>query len=211
MHLKDKNEPKEQLYSNKRMGQFAKSNPFYIVLLFAALSIFLFIYMFGANDATILLKLLVFSLGVLGFTFVEYAFHRFLYHSGEDFKKEGNWQYLIHGVHHNYPNVKQILAMPILLALGIAAVFFGIFYLIMGIWCFYFFPGFILGYAVYIFIHILIHTQPTPNNFFRYLWKHHHLHHYRYEDKAFGVSSHLWDVVFRTMPPKDNDKKTPRN
>ena len=30
------------------------------------------------------------------------------------------------------------------------------------------------------------------------IWRNHHLHHYKNDDKGFGVSSHLWDKVFGT-------------
>ncbi|MDZ7659917.1 sterol desaturase family protein [Fodinibius sp.] len=33
-------------------------------------------------------------------------------------------------------------------------------------------------------------------------YRHHTLHHYKYPDKAFGVSTTLWDRVFGTMPPE---------
>jgi sterol desaturase/sphingolipid hydroxylase (fatty acid hydroxylase superfamily) len=30
------------------------------------------------------------------------------------------------------------------------------------------------------------------------IWRNHHLHHYKSDDKGFGVSSHFWDKVFGT-------------
>lgn len=30
------------------------------------------------------------------------------------------------------------------------------------------------------------------------LWRNHHLHHYKDEEKGFGVSSLLWDWIFNT-------------
>lgn len=140
--------------------------------------------------------------GALFFTFIEYVAHRFLYHSGEDYTNEANWQYTMHGVHHVHPNDKGLLAMPILLALVLAAAFFGLFYLAMGDLAYFFWPGFLMGYATYLYIHYTIHARKPPNNIFGYLWKHHLLHHHIYDDKAFGVTSPLWDYVFRTMPPK---------
>ena len=35
----------------------------------------------------------------------------------------------------------------------------------------------------------------------------HHLHHHLTDDKAFGVSSTLWDRVFNTMPTKKGGQK----
>ena len=31
------------------------------------------------------------------------------------------------------------------------------------------------------------------------LWRNHHLHHYKDEEKGFGVSTTFWDRVFGTM------------
>lgn len=59
-----------------------------------------------------------------------------------------------------------------------------------------------LGYAIYLFIHYVVHARKPPKNFLKYLWTHHSLHHYVFEDRAFGVSSPLWDIIFKTMPPK---------
>ncbi|MEX2379667.1 MAG: sterol desaturase family protein, partial [Vicingaceae bacterium] len=48
-----------------------------------------------------------------------------------------------------------------------------------------------------------------PKNFLKQLWIHHSIHHYQEDDKAFGVSSPLWDYVFGTMPSKK--RKSPNN
>jgi sterol desaturase/sphingolipid hydroxylase (fatty acid hydroxylase superfamily) len=37
------------------------------------------------------------------------------------------------------------------------------------------------------------------------LWRNHHLHHYKAPEKGFGVSSVLWDVVFGTVPKKEDE------
>lgn len=202
-----KNTAKKALFKNDKLNKFAQTNPLYVVAIFVVLSTVIFSYGCTLDEPALLVKIALLASGLLAFTFAEYAFHRFLYHSGEDYKNEDNWQYKIHGVHHIHPNVKHILAMPIPLALLVSSVFFGLFYLLMGNWSILFFPGFILGYAIYIFIHVMVHTRKPPKNAFAYLWKHHQLHHYQFENKAFGVSSHLWDMIFGTMPPKDAKNK----
>ena len=193
----------QALYKSESLNKFANTNPLYVVGIFFALTVAIFGYSCTLATTSLIVKIALLIAGILTFTFAEYVFHRSLYHSGDDFKNEDNWQYKIHGVHHIHPNVKHILAMPIPLALLVSSAFFGLFYLAMGSLSFHFFPGFILGYAIYIFIHVMIHTRKPPKNVFAYLWKHHHMHHYHFEDKAYGVSSHLWDFVFGTMPPKD--------
>jgi sterol desaturase/sphingolipid hydroxylase (fatty acid hydroxylase superfamily) len=64
-----------------------------------------------------------------------------------------------------------------------------------------FFAGFISGYLVYVSLHYAIHAYAPPK-LLKTLWRNHHLHHYKYPDKAFGVSSMLWDKLFGTMPDR---------
>jgi sterol desaturase/sphingolipid hydroxylase (fatty acid hydroxylase superfamily) len=144
--------------------------------------------------------MLVFIGGVLTYTLVEYAMHRFVYHSGEDYKNEGSWQYKVHGVHHALPQEKELIALPIPLAVMIALLFYMIFSLLLGRQVYFFFSGFLAGYATYLYVHFLVHTRRPPKNVFKYLWRHHLIHHYSDDDKAFGVSSPLWDIIFGTMP-----------
>ena len=88
------------------------------------------------------------------------------------------------------------------IAILLGAIFFGIYWLIISENTFFFWPGFFVGYASYLYVHYIVHAWKPPKNFFKILWEHHNLHHYVYDDKAYGVSSPLWDVVFGTMPPK---------
>jgi 4-hydroxysphinganine ceramide fatty acyl 2-hydroxylase len=57
---------------------------------------------------------------------------------------------------------------------------------------------------MYISLHYAEHRFKAPRfGPLNRLWKFHMLHHYKYaEDKAFGVSTNLWDAVFGTLPPK---------
>jgi len=70
----------------------------------------------------------------------------------------------------------------------------------MGDFAYVFLPGFLMGYAGYLFVHYIVHAYQPPKNFFKILWIHHGIHHYKEPERAFGVSSPLWDLVFRTMP-----------
>lgn len=145
---------------------------------------------------------LVFVLGLFVFTFVEYVLHRFVYHSGPNYLDPQYWQYTAHGVHHVFSKDKDRLAMPLPLAILLSTLFFFFFKLILGKWVWIFFPGFSMGYTLYLYIHYLVHSVKPPKNFLRYLWHHHLKHHVdKHDHTAFGVSSPLWDWVFGTMPP----------
>ena len=89
--------------------------------------------------------------------------------------------------------------MPPVPSLIISLFLFLFFYLLMGLHAFAFFPGFMLGYLLYGTMHYAIHAYNPPFKWMKPLWKNHHLHHYKNEEKGFGVSSTLWDHAFGTM------------
>ena len=138
--------------------------------------------------------------GYFAFTLVEYLMHRFLFHMDESTETRKRVVYTMHGVHHDHPRDKDRLAMPVPLSLAIAFVFFLLFRLLMGDLVFGFLPGFLMGYAIYLGIHYMVHAIQPPKNFFKILWVHHGIHHYKQQERAFGVSTPFWDHVFRTMP-----------
>jgi sterol desaturase/sphingolipid hydroxylase (fatty acid hydroxylase superfamily) len=142
----------------------------------------------------------VFMLGTLSFTLVEYIMHRFLFHLPPTSERNKKISYIIHGVHHDYPKDKDRLAMPPVISILLATGLLYLFNLLMGNVSFAFTAGFVLGYAGYLFVHYIVHAYKAPKNFLKVLWVHHGIHHYKRPDKAFGVSSPLWDHIFRTMP-----------
>ena len=112
--------------------------------------------------------------------------------------------YTMHGVHHEFPRDKERLFMPPVPSLIIASILFSTTYFAIGWNALAFFPGFLFGYLMYGSMHYAIHAFAPPK-FLKALWRNHHLHHYKSPDKGFGVSSVLWDVVFRTVPKKEEE------
>lgn len=148
----------------------------------------------------------LFLFGMIFWTFAEYILHRFLFHWVTENRFVQRFHFIVHGSHHLYPKDKERMLMPPFPGLLMGAILFGIFYLIFSVFGFSiytwaFFPGFFLGYLMYSFLHRAIHVNKAPKKF-DYPWRHHILHHYKYPDKAFGVSNTFWDRVFGTMPPK---------
>jgi len=146
--------------------------------------------------------ILLFFGGLFFFSLVEYLMHRYLYHIPATTQRRKNISYTMHGVHHDYPKDKSRLAMPPVLSLLIATILFIVYRAVLGDLVFGFLAGFLVGYAGYLAIHYSVHAFRVPKNFLKVLWHHHAIHHYREPDRAFGVSSPLWDYVFRTMPRK---------
>ena len=141
--------------------------------------------------------------GLVAWSFSEYVLHRFVFH----FKarsKAGKWfVYLFHGNHHDDPKDKSRLVMPPAGAIPIMALLYLLFGLIIPQpWIQPFFGSFIIGYLIYDYIHYSTHHFPMKNRLARFI-KHYPLkHHYAGESGLYGVSSPLWDWVFRTDPQR---------
>lgn len=158
------------------------------------------------NTISILIILVGYISGLFLWTISEYLLHRFLFH----FKPRNKWQeriaFLIHGIHHVQPQIKTRLVMPPALAIPLAAIFFGLFYLVFSIilsadvWTYTIFAGFISGYIIYDLTHYATHHFRMRRGIWKGLKRHHMQHHYKNPDLQFGVSSPLWDYAFKTMP-----------
>jgi len=148
----------------------------------------------------------LFFIGLVSFTWVEYMVHRHVFHMKPLTRLREKIQYTMHGVHHEFPKDKDRLAMPPLLSVTVSTILLLIFKVLMGDFVFAFLPGFLVGYALYLAIHYMVHAYPPPKNIFKALWVNHSVHHYKEGDGVFGVSSPLWDYVYGTMEvkkPKD--------
>jgi sterol desaturase/sphingolipid hydroxylase (fatty acid hydroxylase superfamily) len=151
------------------------------------------------SSVPFLLSVLLFFLGWITFSWVEYQVHRQLFHIAPITFARRKFQFLMHGVHHVYPKDKDRLAMPAVLSISIATLLLFVLRLLIGDFVFAFLPGFFVGYAFYLLIHYIVHIHPAPKNLFRYLWINHAIHHYKNDKIMFGVSSPLWDYVHGTL------------
>jgi len=207
-HLQPKMAKTGELFQNSILEKLTRTS-IYIPLVMHTLiaSVFLY-YAVVYTPISYVIILALFFLGWLTWTFAEYSIHRWFYHGSFDSRWLKKIQYMGHGIHHSYPKDAERLAMPPLPALILIALFFGTFYMISGIYAVAFFPGFLIGYVLYIGIHYAQHIYKVPKlALFKKLWKYHALHHYKYPDtKVFGVSTLLWDRVFGTLP--DQQKKS---
>jgi sterol desaturase/sphingolipid hydroxylase (fatty acid hydroxylase superfamily) len=143
----------------------------------------------------------LFAAGVLAWTFAEYVLHRWVFHWIEDTAAGRRIHFLLHGVHHDFPSDKDRLVMPLGFSLPLAILFYAFYVGVFGARGGEpFFAGFVLGYLMYDGSHYAIHHFRMQSRFGRMIKKHHMLHHHADHDGGFGVSSPLWDHVFRTLP-----------
>ena len=144
--------------------------------------------------------LVLFFFGWAIWSLTEYTLHRFFFH----FRPRNGWQqkfyFIIHGVHHDYPNDSRRLVMPPIVSIPLSSLFFGLFTLILGShYVSPLFAGFMSGYLIYDTTHYAIHHFRLRGRLGIYIRQRHLRHHYVEPDYNFGISSPLWDIVFGTL------------
>ncbi len=201
------------LFSNHLFERLTRTHFLFPVILFYALSALMMLLAFLFIHSGILIAISLFISGVFAFTLTEYLIHRFLFHFNATTEKEKKIQYIIHGVHHEFPKDKDRLVMPPVVSLLLAVFFFLVYFLLMKERAFSFFSGFCFGYSTYLIIHYSVHRFRPPKSFLRILWKHHALHHYREDEGNYSVSFPFWDFVFRSSlkPKKCEDSREVMN
>jgi dihydroceramide fatty acyl 2-hydroxylase len=149
-------------------------------------------------------QLLLLSLAGIGiWTLTEYWLHRLVFHWEPDNAFGRRMHFIIHGIHHNHPNDKLRLVMPPAVSIPLAALFFAAFLLVFGTPTAYpLFGGFLAGYLLYDYTHYYVHHFVPKSDLGKRLREQHMRHHFQDHRFGYGVSSPLWDVVFRTLPRK---------
>ncbi|RVE50199.1 hypothetical protein evm_005222 [Chilo suppressalis] len=137
--------------------------------------------------------------GLVAWTILEYSLHRWVFHldPGSSLKMI-TVHFLIHGLHHKMPfdGLRQVF--PPIPALVLATVIYVPFWLITA------HPlikmaGGLTGYLAYDMIHYYVHHGSPRNGSYLYTMKRYHSnHHFVNHDKAFGISSKIWDHIFKT-------------
>ena len=146
-------------------------------------------------------------LGAFAWTFAEYMLHRYVFHWVKDTPRGRRIHFLLHGVHHDYPNDRDRLVMPLGFSGPLGVVFYAVFYFTMGRTVAEpFFAGFVLGYLGYDGTHYAVHHFKLTSRVGKRIRKHHMLHHHADHSGGFGVSTPLWDLVFRTMPKHKKER-----
>ena len=145
-------------------------------------------------------RVFLFCSGLVVWTLTEYILHREVFHLEPDTSWGKRLHFLMHGVHHDFPNDSRRLVMPPAVSIPLSVFFFFLFRALLGLNSVLpFFAGFITGYLCYDMTHFAIHHFPMKGRLGNYLRKHHFRHHYLDSENNFGVSSPLWDVVFKTL------------
>lgn len=193
------NKGQAQLFKNQYVEYLTKTHPLVIWGMYIPVMTLLPYYSLNVLEFSRLFVFLMFVAGMFFWSLIEYILHRFAFHYHAESERGKKIHYILHGNHHEYPRDKERLFMPAVPSLIIASTLFLIMFLVLGKNVFPFFPGFILGYLMYGTMHYAIHAWNPPFKWMKGLWRNHHLHHYKNDDRGFGVSSTLWDHIFGTM------------
>ena len=158
----------------------------------------------GTPGLTVTSGALLFLAGLFIWSITEYLLHRYVFHY-EPTSAAGKYlHFMMHGVHHEYPNDSKRLVMPPSVSIPLASLFFFLFDVTLGAtYILPFFAGFLVGYMLYDEIHYATHHAPLKSAFWQKIKHHHVLHHYHDPTNGFGVSNPLWDYVFGTVDPTE--------
>jgi len=206
MNKEIKHEGQGTIFGNTFLEPLTKAPPYISAFIYIIALIAMLVAAYQIQVVQTFWAASVIYVGAIFFwTFFEYFAHRYLFHIDEyfpDSKIAEKVAFTFHGIHHEYPRDTERIIMPPVPGLMIVGILYVFFLFIMGDYTYIFMPGFMTGYLLYTRIHYKTHTTPVPS-YLKSQYRHHSLHHYKYPEKAFGISTTLWDRVFGTMPPED--------
>jgi sterol desaturase/sphingolipid hydroxylase (fatty acid hydroxylase superfamily) len=189
------------MFESDLLERFSRINPITVFVVWVPIMLGFLFRSWSRHELSLASMVGLFGVGVLVWTLSEYVLHRWVFHWVDDTARGRRIHFLLHGVHHDFPNDKDRLVMPLGFSLPLGSLFFGLFLLVCGIRLAEpLFAGLVLGYLTYDGTHYAVHHFKPKTRIGRFVKRHHMLHHHMDHDGGFGVSSPLWDIVFRTMP-----------
>jgi sterol desaturase/sphingolipid hydroxylase (fatty acid hydroxylase superfamily) len=191
-----------RMFESDFVDFFSRTHPAVVPILFVPAASALLWYSVARAGVGVLTTAVLFVLGGLTWTLVEYWLHRTFFHWLPGGALGERMHFLVHGVHHTWPRDKYRLVMPPAVSISLFWIFLGVFMLLIGrpyVWGYH--AGFVVGYMAYDLTHYYVHHFSPRSEYGRTLKKHHMLHHFKDHGSRFGVSSRLWDHVFATLEP----------
>jgi 4-hydroxysphinganine ceramide fatty acyl 2-hydroxylase len=143
--------------------------------------------------------------GILIWTLLEYALHRFVFHiqipvPHPRLREIVNASHMGHHASPRDPN--KVLVHP-LYGIVVSSILYGLIFAVLrngfstaavlvGIW---------MGFLYYETVHYRVHFSLSGSGFVARQRRTHFYHHFTNNKRCFGVTSPLWDYVFRTKLP----------
>ncbi|ORY91154.1 hypothetical protein BCR43DRAFT_566717 [Syncephalastrum racemosum] len=152
---------------------------------------------------TLTTALQIFCLGVVFWSLLEYALHRFLFHLDDllpDHPLALLCHFTLHGIHHHMPMDRLRLVMPPALTILIGAPVIQLTHQLLSTSKAHaFVAGAFFGYVGYDCIHYYLHHAQVIRIHFREMKRYHLAHHYKNYESGYGITSKIWDHIFGTV------------
>ncbi|OZJ05476.1 hypothetical protein BZG36_01608 [Bifiguratus adelaidae] len=150
--------------------------------------------------------------GIFIWTFLEYGLHRFLFHLDDwlpDHQAFLVLHFTIHGVHHYLPCDKMRLVMPPALNIVISSPLMKLAHTLFAPSTAHaIIAGAFTGYVMYDCIHYYLHHAKVFEVYFKEMKTYHLAHHYKDYKGGFGITSKLWDHMFRSSLAESDSRPT---
>lgn len=187
-----------RMFKSDFMEFFSHVHPVTPLVIYLPFIGYLLYVAFWQKELSILAIAGLFVLGMLMWTLFEYIIHRLAFH----YEPKSRWgkrlHFIVHGVHHDYPNDARRLVMPPSISIPVAALMYLLFTVAFGRFAPALSAGFAFGYVCYDSIHYATHHFAMKRGILLWLKQYHLRHHYQDDHAGYGVSSPLWDHVFGT-------------
>lgn len=197
LYVSNKNES-VPLFESRFMEFFSHVHPATPLVLYLPVIGYMLYRAFTEGKMSILAVAGFFLLGVLFWTLLEYVVHRYVFHYEPKSRPGKFLHFMIHGVHHDYPSDASRLVMPPVISIPLAIFFYFVFTLVFRGFAPAVFAGLVFGYVCYDMIHYATHHFAMNSRMGLWLKQYHLRHHYKDDHAGYGVSSPLWDYVFKT-------------
>lgn len=210
MAVSSKYDPQTRIFANDILEGMTRTNPIWPAVFWIPASIASMAW--GMHQgATWYATAGLFGLGVLMWTLWEYILHRWVFHYIPKSRLARRYYYLAHQVHHDKPEADR-LVMPVLGALMLSVPILLSLRFVFGptlMWST--FAGVIVGYLAYDYVHYFTHFGKPKGRIGKGLRRRHLQHHHAFHDRWYGVSSPLWDYIFRTHVKKGDRPSPPKH
>jgi dihydroceramide fatty acyl 2-hydroxylase len=185
------------MFESKLLDALSRVHPAVPVVIFVPAIVLLTAWALESVSVPVMVGLA--AAGYALWTLFEYWLHRVVFHFEPEDGLGARLHWIIHGVHHDHPNDPLRLVMPPAVSVPLAAVVFGVLYLIFGA---HYAPGigagFFVGYLMYDMTHYYLHHSRPHGRLARMLRERHMRHHFQDDTRGFGISAPYWDEVFGT-------------
>lgn len=176
------------------------SHPWMPTLFYIPISVILIMFSVSYQQRNFLSIFLFSLLGLFSWTLLEYFLHRFVFHWTQ--VKEP-WKSLasgLHMAHHRSADEKDLIIAPPLVSVVFGSLVYLLFAALLQSWSLAALieAGLLIGYVIYEWIHYGAHRFRPKSRVGKYLQQYHLRHHYKKPNGIFGVTSPLWDYVFRS-------------